>query len=63
VALEPKPNYEAARRLAQKAGGWLAGEIWLKSAGLTSRLKISFFATFLQVSGAIDRRGTKIVKK
>jgi len=34
--LDPKPNYETPRWLAQKAGGWLAGEIWLKSAGLTT---------------------------
>jgi len=36
ASLDPKPNYEAPRRLAQQAGGWLAGKIWLKSAGLTS---------------------------
>jgi len=40
--LDPKPYYEAPRRLAKQAGGWLAGEIWLKSAGLTSRLKLAF---------------------
>ena len=31
----PKPNYEAPLRLAYNAGGWLAGEIWFKSAGWT----------------------------
>jgi len=29
-----KLNYEAPLRLAKKAGGWLAGKIWLKLAGL-----------------------------
>jgi len=42
-----------------ETGVWLAGDIWLKSAGLTSRLKLAF-TTFLQVSGAIGRCGTKI---
>ena len=42
-AQTPKPNYEAPCRLAQKAGGWLAGEIWPKSAWPTSRLKLPFY--------------------
>jgi len=32
--IDPKPICEASYRLAYKVGGWLAGEIWLKSAGL-----------------------------
>ena len=28
------------------AGGWLAGEIWLKSAGLTTQLKLAFYDFF-----------------
>jgi len=28
------PIYEAIVRWLRKPGGWLAGEIWLKSAGL-----------------------------
>jgi len=46
-AVDPKTIYEAHRRLAQQAGGWLDGEIWLKSAGLNSRFKLApyhFFA-------------------
>ena len=42
--------------------GWLAGEIWLKSDGLTSRLKLAFH-DFLQDPGAIGRFGTEIAKK
>jgi len=60
--VDPKPNYETPRRLALKAGGWIAGEIWLKSAGLTSRLKLALY-DFLQIPGAIGRCGTKIAKK
>jgi len=40
------PIYETPRRLALKFGGWLAGEIRLKSAWLTSRLKLVFFMIF-----------------
>jgi len=50
--LDPKPNYEAPRRLAYKADGWLASEIWLKSAGLTSQLKLAFTTFYrFQVHG------------
>ena len=34
----PQAELRDSRRLASKAGGWLAGEIWLKSAGLIGRL-------------------------
>ena len=44
--LDPKSTHEASCRLAQQAGGWLAGEIWLKSAGLTSRFKLAFYDIF-----------------
>jgi len=56
--VDPKPSYEAPHRLAWKAGSWLAGEIWLKSSGLTSRLKLAFY-DFLQVQGAVGMCGTK----
>ena len=62
VAQTPKPIYEAPHWLAQQAGGWQAGEIWVKSAGLTSRLKLAFYH-FLQVPSAIGSCGTKIAKK
>jgi len=53
--------------LDPRAELWLrklaAGEIWLKSTGFnwlkSSRFKLAFM-TFLQVPGAIGRRGTKI---
>ena len=40
-------------RLAHKAGGRPAGEIWLKLAWLTSRLKFVFPQPFLQVPAAV----------
>jgi len=44
--------------LSKLHGGWLAGEIWLKSAAcLTSRLKLAFYD--LQVPGAIGKCGTQ----
>ena len=59
----PKLHYEAPRRLAQKTGGWLAGEIQLKSAGLTSQLRLKLaFDDFLQASGATGTCGTKNAK-
>jgi len=48
--------------LSIEAGGWLAGEIWHKSAGLTSQLKLAFYNFFVG-PGAIGRCGTKIAKK
>ena len=48
-------------KLAPLAAGYIAGEIWLKSAGLTSRLKLASY-DFLQVPGATDRCGTKMPK-
>jgi len=30
----------------RECGGWLPGEIWLKLAGLTSRLKLAFYDFF-----------------
>ena len=50
------------RRLASQAGGWLSGEIWLKSASLINRLKLNF-NDFLQVPAAIGTCGTETAKK
>ena len=41
LEVDPKLNYETPRRLALKAG-----EIWLKSAGLTSWLELAFCDIF-----------------
>jgi len=46
------------RSLAAGGGGWLAGKIRLKSALLTSRLKLAFY-DFLPVPGAVGRCGAK----
>ena len=45
----------------RKLAAGIAGEIWLKSAGLTSQLTLAF-ATFLQGPRAVDRCDTKIAK-
>ena len=47
VCVRPKPNCEALVSWLRKlADGWLAGEIWLKPAWLTNRLKTSLLRHF-----------------
>jgi len=40
----------------------IAGEIWLKSAGLTSRLELAFLRLFLQVPGELIGVAQKFAK-
>ena len=48
--VDPKPIYEALVGWLRKSGGWLAGEIWLKSAGLHHKKRgLSWFLRLLFV--------------